>query len=366
LPDALGKPADRRFFYTLDAMRGAAALAVVIVHDPGFLSPLRMPSAYLAVDFFFLLSGFVIAHAYGSRLEAGLTWRQFMRDRVIRLYPVYLLGVIIGFFSALVALALGGGTLSSLHGVLVALATGLMFLPSPTMNEAPGLFPLNGPGWSLFFELIINGIYALLLPWFTTRRLIVLVACMALLPIGAALWFGNLDLGSAWPSFVGGFARVSFSFFAGVLLHRLHRRGFSASRLALLFPCLLTVLLAVDLTGPWRVLFDLGCVLLVFPALIIVSSRIEPGKRLVPACTWLGAVSFPIYALHFPLQELMRRVVRFTGVDPSDLAPWAGFVVVPVMMVACYMIVRMYDQPLQRHWRRRNGAATQRRKAVTV
>jgi peptidoglycan/LPS O-acetylase OafA/YrhL len=346
-------------------MRGIAALAVVVVHDPGFLSPLEMTSAYLAVDFFFLLSGFVISHAYGSRLAAGLTWRQFMRDRVIRLYPLYLLGVIIGFLSALAALALGGGTLSSLHGVLVALATGLTFLPSPTMDESPVLFPLNSPGWSLFFELIINGIYALLLPWFTIRRLAALVACLALLPVGAAFWFGNLDLGSAWPHFAGGFARVSFSFFTGVLLHRLHRRGFSVSWLALLFPCLLAVLLAVDLTGPLRILFDLACVLLLFPAIIVVSSRIEPGKRLMPVCAWLGAISFPIYALHFPLQELMRRAVRFMGVDPSDLAPWAGLVIVPVMMVGCYLIVLLYDQPLQRYWRRK-APVSQGRKAVTV
>lgn len=360
------RPADRRFFYTLDAMRGVAALAVVVVHDPGFLVPLKMPSAYLAVDFFFLLSGFVISHAYGSRLAAGLTWRQFMRDRVIRLYPLYLLGVVVGFLSAVAALALGGGTLDTVRGMAVALATGLAFLPSPTMDEAPVLFPMNSPGWSLFFELLVNAVYALLLPWLTTQRLIALVLCMAMVLIGAGFWYGNLDLGSAWPHFLGGFARVSFSFFAGVLLHRFHRQGFSVSRLALLFPCVLAVILVVDLAPPVRVLFDLICVLLVFPVLIAVSSQVEPSRRFLPLCAWLGAVSFPMYALHFPVQELMRRMVRFMGVDPADLAPWAGLVIVPVMMVACYVIVRVYDQPLQKHWRRRSSTTDHGGKTVVV
>jgi peptidoglycan/LPS O-acetylase OafA/YrhL len=169
-------------------MRGVAALAVLVVHDPGFLLPVVMPSAYLAVNFFFFLSGFIIAHAYEARLFAGLSWRQVMRDRIARLYPLYLLGIFVGFLSAAVALALGGGTLETLSGIVLAFFSGLTFLPLPTMHETPVLFPLNSPGWSLFFEVVVNVIYALLLPWLTTWRLIALVACMAAFPIGAALW----------------------------------------------------------------------------------------------------------------------------------------------------------------------------------
>jgi peptidoglycan/LPS O-acetylase OafA/YrhL len=338
-------------------MRGAAAIAVVILHDPGFLLPLRMPSAYLAVDFFFMLSGFVISHAYSSRFADGLPWRQFMRDRVVRLYPLYILGVVIGLLSGAAAIGLGGGTVESLGGLLLASITGLLFLPSPTMHETPVLFPLNNPGWSLFFELLVNAVYALLWPWLTTRRLVGITGLLALALGGTALWFGDLDLGSAWPHFVGGFARVSFSFFAGVLLHRLRSHLVTVSPLALLLPVILCGLLMADLQPGLRVVFDLFCALLVFPVLIHFASRMEPGRRLIPACVALGAVSYPLYAIHFPVQELLRRIVRTAGIDPADLAPWAGIPILLLMVGACFLLVQAYDRPLQAHWRRRKVLA---------
>ncbi|ONG52127.1 hypothetical protein BKE38_15050 [Pseudoroseomonas deserti] len=353
-PSALS-PDGRRFFVTLDGMRGAAALAVVILHDPGFVLPLLMPSAYLAVDFFFLLSGFVVAHAYGSRLAGGLRIGRFLRDRLIRFYPLYALGLVVGALSGAVALALGGGSMETVQGLLIALGTGLAFLPSPTAHETPGTFPLNGPAWSLFFELLVNIVFACLLPFLSLRRLIAITLLGAVALVWSAMEYGHLDTGSAWFNFWGGFARVGFSFFAGVLLYRLHRQGFVTSRLAWMFPLLLVALLMVDAPPEYRAVFDLACVLLVFPALLLASSMLEPGRWLAPLFVNLGAISFPIYALHVPAQELMRRCVRFLGVDPADLAPWAGFVIIPAMMLGSLWLARHYDRPLQRRLRQRRG-----------
>jgi peptidoglycan/LPS O-acetylase OafA/YrhL len=354
-PAAPHGPESRRFFHTLDGMRGAAAIAVVILHDPGFVLPLVMPSAYLAVDFFFLLSGFVIAHAYGSRLAGGLGLRRFVVDRLIRFYPLYLLGVLVGFFSGAVALALGGGTLESLQGLLIALGTGLAFLPSPTAGETPVIFPLNSPGWSLFFELLVNVLFACLLPLLSTRRLIVITLLAAGTLVWSAVEYGHLDTGSAWFNFWGGFARVGFSFFAGVLLYRLHRQGFVTTGLAWIFPLLLVAILMIDIEAELRPLFDLVCVLLLFPALLLISSTMEPGARMARVFVNLGAISFPIYAIHFPAQELMRRCVRFFGIDPVDLSPWAGFVVLPAMLAVSLWLARSYDRPLQKRLRQRRG-----------
>jgi peptidoglycan/LPS O-acetylase OafA/YrhL len=102
----------RHSFVILDALRGVAAAAVVTVHAPLFFHSVATPGsvpdasghapmtgplfeAYLAVDFFFLLSGFVLAHAYGEKLNDGMTSCQFMRCRLIRLYPLYLLALVI-------------------------------------------------------------------------------------------------------------------------------------------------------------------------------------------------------------------------------------------------------------------------------
>ncbi|WP_235035461.1 acyltransferase, partial [Roseomonas sp. 18066] len=348
-----GSPDGRRFFHTLDGLRGAAALAVVILHDPGFVLPLVMPSAYLAVDFFFLLSGFVLAHAYGSRLAGGLTLRRFLRDRLVRFYPLYFLGLMVGAVSGAVALALGGGSMETLQGLLIALGTGLAFLPSPTAHETPGIFPLNSPGWSLFFELLVNMLFACLLPYLSLRRLLAITLLAAVALVWSVLEYGNLDTGSAWFNVWGGFARVGFSFFAGVLLYRLHRQGFVTSRLAWMLPLLLMAILMVEVPPEYRRLFDLAMVMLAFPALLLVSSMLEPGRFLAPVFLRLGALSFPIYAIHFPVQELLRRCVRFLDIDPVELAPWAGLVVLPAMIAVSLWLARHYDRPLQRRLRQR-------------
>ncbi len=138
---------DRRTFHTLDALRGIAALAVVCFHRREG----RFPSAYLAVDLFYVMSGFVLAYAYDSRFAAGLSWRRFMAQRLIRLWPLYALGVIITLVSAVLA----GDQKAWAQAPLQ-----FLFLPAqPGPDHAP-LYPLNLPAWSLMFELAINFVWA--------------------------------------------------------------------------------------------------------------------------------------------------------------------------------------------------------------
>src|ERR1017187_8440436 len=91
----------RRSYRTLDGLRGVGAFMVVMRHVPGFFGPIRVPESFLAVDLFYLVSGFVVAHAYGERLNAGGFLKAFMKTRLIRLYPLYFIGMAIGLVAAI-------------------------------------------------------------------------------------------------------------------------------------------------------------------------------------------------------------------------------------------------------------------------
>ena len=158
-----------KHYIRLDGLRGIAALVVVWYHlFEGFAtSPIdqRCNHGYLAVDFFFLLSGFVLSYAYDGRLRSisaaqRLSFGSFLRRRIIRLHPMLLLGLVWGA----VAFVLQGsvqwdGTAVSSICVIIALLTSLVLIPAwpgcPTEVRGNGeIFPLNGPMWSLFFEYV--------------------------------------------------------------------------------------------------------------------------------------------------------------------------------------------------------------------
>lgn len=143
----------RGHFLTLDALRGVAALAVLVLHMPPLTG--LVFHAYLAVDLFFIMSGFVIAHAYERRLLAGWSPGDFIRTRVVRLWPLYLLGTAVG--AAVFAGVAGDAVGFAVLGVLVAAAVVMMPLP---LGAEVQIFDLNRPAWSLFFEMVANVLYA--------------------------------------------------------------------------------------------------------------------------------------------------------------------------------------------------------------
>src|ERR1700722_3197255 len=131
-------------FSALDGLRGVAAISIVVFHYSQNLGWELLPNAYLAVDFFFMLSGFVIAHAYEARLRSGQTVAEFMQRRLIRLYPLYWLGTTLPIILIAVAAWFGeshpAGTLTAASYFL-----GLLFLPTPSNLSVFGsrVFPLN-------------------------------------------------------------------------------------------------------------------------------------------------------------------------------------------------------------------------------
>ena len=213
-------------FATLDAIRGVAALVVVFRHLGSTEGTYVPPFSSLAVDIFFVLSGFVLAYANDRRFEAGQSAWKFMVGRFKRLAPLYSLGIAL----ALVSLLVIPGHLSG--RALAALGINALGLPSPIQVRGTDyLFPDNIPLWSIFFEFWIANL-ALAVFWSKLQGLslyILIGACAVGLCLSERLFY-TVDVGAIRPSFAGGFLRVGFSFFAGVALSRAHQRRASTLR----------------------------------------------------------------------------------------------------------------------------------------
>lgn len=330
-------------YLTLDAIRGVAAIAVFFHHANGISHPLSMPSGYRAVDLFFVLSGFVLAHAYGENLSArALRPRTFLAMRLLRLYPLYLLGAMLGIVGAIAAVLLGGGDLSGSTVVIASLSL-LLLLPSPTWMQSPALMPLNVPAWSLFFELLANIAYALLAPLLDNRRLTFVVAVAAIALVFASIHVGNANLGADWKSIPGGLARVTFSFFAGILIYRLHRRASRPSSLAWLL-----VAAPIPLLFVWseKLVADLACILVIFPLLIYGGARIEIGASRIAGI--LGDTSYGIYVVHVPLILFFYKLFSYMGSDANLYAPWLGLATILALVPAMLVTDMFYDRPARR------------------
>lgn len=346
----------KRVFHTLDGLRGVAALSVVVLHTPELTQPFTMPSAFLAVDLFFMLSGFVIAHAYDARFAAGMGLREFLYLRVSRLYPLFALGALAGVLITAAGLTIFGATTHWTWGKLLTSAPfALLMLPTP----APGaLYPPNPVGWSLFFELAINLIYAALWRRFQSRAFLaagMLVSAAAL--AGLTVLNGDAEMGATWSEFGGGLARATFGFLTGVAIFRVNRRLGEAHRFKASPWLALAAALAVFALprGPWSLGVDLAAIMLLFPVLILTAARNEPSPRWTSLFAFLGATSYAVYALNKPLAVAAFAVIEKLGHFSLDsVAPWSGLAFITALLASCAILDRVYDQPVRRFLARLN------------
>ena len=150
---------ERRAYQTLDGLRGVGAFVVVMRHVPYLFGPVRVPGSFLAVDLFYLVSGFVVAHAYGERLAKGGFFKDFVKTRLIRLYPLYLVGLAVGIIPAAYSVVTDPHGWWTLHKFIEAIVLGLFMVPMMPGLQATGT-ALDGPIWTLVPELIANFTYA--------------------------------------------------------------------------------------------------------------------------------------------------------------------------------------------------------------
>ena len=184
-------------FEALDMLRGLAAVLIVVFHAY-WTSDAANPwnKAWLGVDLFFALSGFVLAHAYLGRLRAGMPLTTFMRLRAIRLYPLYIAGTLIGA-AMWWLLQIRAGEVPDLRLLALTLGWQTAFLPVPPTHSIDGnlFYPLNGPACSLFFELVINLCLALSARFLRPAVLAVIITAAAIWLIAVAVNRQTLDVG---------------------------------------------------------------------------------------------------------------------------------------------------------------------------
>ena len=332
----------------LDGLRGLAALCVVAYHLRAPLGGAIAPGGDLAVDLFFLLSGLVLARSYDARFAAGLKPLSFLRARLLRLYPLYGLGLAISFLFVATNVYRPG----VLGEILVSFATGALFLPTPMpLSYDPRyMFPANIPAWSLFFELLVNLAFAATALLLTRRRLLMLIGAAAGGLAVCALVYGTLEGGAAWAGIHVGALRVIFSFFLGVYIARFRmgarRHGAwraTAGAALLLFPLLLPAPTA------WRGLFDLAVVLAIWPLLVGWASRIELDGVSRSIATGLGDASYALYALHLPLLNwAVAGSEAAFGLGWGEQPLMFAIVFIPFALAVAWSANRLFDGPARR------------------
>ena len=364
----------------LDGLRGVAAVLVVAYHlfETYFSGGPNQPinHGYLAVDFFFVLSGFVIGYAYDDRWNKMSTWAFFKR-RLIRLHPMVIFGTLFGavmfYFGSSPSFPLIGNT--PWYMVVLVMLWCFTMIPLPSTMDIRGWAetnPLNGPAWSLQWEYLANILYALVVRRFSKLALGICVAVFACLTIILCL---NIDVTGFlaernWASYtvVGGWSttpdqlqvgltRLLYPFFCGLFISRMNwfikvKGGF--------WWCSLMVVILLGM--PWlglgtegdsrwtNGLYEAFCIIVCFPLIVSIGAGSSVrGSKSEAINKFLGDISFPIYITHYPLIYM-----QMSWAERHKDAPLGQhiFVAVSIFILAialAYAALKLYDLPV-REW----------------
>ena len=360
----------KNHFVVLDGLRGVASVMVLAFHllEPfshGDATKQIINHGYLAVDFFFMLSGFVIAYAYDDRWSRMTQW-DFYKRRLIRLQPMVIMGSLIG--AALFYFQMGPAfpliATTPVWKMLLVMLIGCTLVPLPISMDIRGwqeMHPLDGPAWSLFFEYLANILYAVGLRKLSKTALSVFVFLAATYLIQLAVFGQRGDLIGGWalnaPELHIGFARLLYPFFAGMLLNRLAAR-IQLKGAFLISGLLLIVALSLPRFGGtqhhWmNGLYEALCVVLIFPVIVAIGAgekRVEgPSIRVA---RFFGDLSYPLYITHYPLVYIYtgwvvrNKPVGFQGVLPALLVAASAITI-------AFTSLKLYDEPVRRWLSRR-------------
>ena len=358
----------------LDGLRGVAAMIVVAFHlfETYSKGPMFqiLNHGYLAVDFFFVLSGFVIGYAYDDRWNRMTTW-SFFKRRLVRLHPMLIMGTLIGaalfYFGDAPIFHLVNET--PWWKMLFFALLGCLLIPTPDIRGWGEMNSLNGPTWSLFFEYIANILYALIIRRFSKLMLIIFVALSAFLTIDLCM---NLDVfGLLAPrayakyTVIGGFCftpdqiyigftRLLYPFFMGLLMSRIGKYikvqgGFWWCSL------LITIVLVIPHVGGaenmWlNGVYNAVAILLIFPLIVAMGAgSTVTGKRSVAVCKFLGDISYPIYITHYPLIYMHMKWAAEHQDAPLSTHICVAVMLYIVIIAIAYATLKLYDLPV-RHW----------------
>ena len=350
----------------LDGLRGVAAAMVVAfhlleAHSGGNHLNQIINHGYLAVDFFFMLSGFVIGYAYDDRWNRMSTGTFFKR-RLIRLQPMVIMGSIVGaalfwFQDAPCYPAMEG---VSAGAVLLVMLLGCTLLPLPLKWDVRGwmeMHPLNGPAWSLYYEYIGNILYALFIRKFSKTALTVLVAIAACFTVHRCLTAPAGDIVGGWAlnweqQYVG-LVRLMYPFFGGLLLSRLgwliRTRKNAFGWCSLMIIAVLSAPRIGGEDGYWmNGLYEAFCIICIFPVIVSMGAggRIT-GKRSAAVCKFLGDISYPVYITHYPLVYIYTAWAFNRQATLAEGLPYMLLTFVGAFALA-YACLKCYDLPVRK------------------
>ena len=351
-------------YEVLNGLRGVAAIVVVIFHifEAFATSHLdqKVNHGYLAVDFFFILSGFVVAYAYDDRW-GRMSIKDFLKRRFIRLHPMVVMGALIGAVMFYFQVSnVWDVTKVSVTDLLIATLLSALLIPATVGGEIRGLgemFPLNGPSWSLFFEYIGNILYAFFIRRLHTWALTLVVLVSAVSLARFSIWgpTGDICVGYSLTGseFTGGISRLLFSFTAGLLLFRIFKPLSNVKGFFWIGAIVLTVLLSLPRIGGaedmWKNgLYDAACSIIAFPLLVYLgASEQKMSKAMTGLCKFLGDISYPLYMVHYPFIYLYYAWVKNNNLSFEQSLPGAAGVIVVSFLLA-YLSLRFYDIPVRR------------------
>ncbi|TCD11087.1 acyltransferase [Pedobacter frigidisoli] len=344
-------------FEILDGLRGLAAVAVVIFHFMEIAVPDYKDNfiahAYLAVDFFFCLSGFVIAYAYDQKLKSiGLI--TFLKLRLIRLHPLVIIGSIIGI------VAFAFDPMSNLFATYEGksfwmFVASCLMIPYPLVHERYfNFFHLNPPTWSLFWEYVANLFYAFFLIKLKNKTLWLLTAIAAILLAYEAYKSGNLSVGWGGDNFFGGGARVFYSFVAGILIYRSNwkipsKLGFASIGI------LLTLVFLIPYSEKFNFIVEPVVVIFFLPLVIALGAGASSIKKSTWICRFSGEISYPLYMVHYPFIWLFMSYVESKKPIMNEMIIVMAVGVVALIIFA-YLVLILVDIPIRKQLKKRMEA----------
>lgn len=360
----------------LDGLRGVAALVVILYHifegyafaSNGTIDTLN--HGYLAVDFFFILSGFVIGYAYDDRWGKGLTMKNFFKRRLIRLHPMVVMGAVLGAITFCIqGCVQWDGTHVAISMIMLSLLCTIFFIPAmPGVGyEVRGngeMFPLNGPCWSLFFEYIGNILYALFIRRLSNKALTVFVVLLGVALAAFAVFnvstYGNIGVG--WTldgvNFLGGSLRMLFPFSLGMLMSR----NFKPMKVRGAF-WICTVALIALFAVPYlegmeplcmNGVYEAFCVIVAFPIILwIGASGTTTDVQSTKICKFLGDISYPVYVIHYPLMYLFYAWLIENKLYTLGETWHVAVCVFVLSIVLAYLCLKLYDEPIRKYLAKR-------------
>ncbi|WP_420384258.1 acyltransferase family protein [Novosphingobium sp.] len=332
----------------MDGFRGIAAILVAVIHiSQESKIPTSVNNFPMAVDFFFMLSGYVIALSYERKIADGqLDLAGFIKLRLMRLYPMIFFAAVLGITWRMVEGRFSVGSIA-ISGVAA-----LLLLPVARFSggHSTNSYPINGPSWSLTHEMIANIVFAAFAGFFRNGRVLAVVtALVSLIEIIVGVRLGRLDFSTAWADQGYAVLRAMAPFLVGALIYRSSRIWKPVVSNGV--PLAGALVLALVLFAPFEnVFYSIACIYLIFPA-IIFAGMVQPKSAwLITVFAVLGEISYPLYAVNQPLARWLNYFAgRYATINPQV------YIVVALALVTAiaFGISRLYDIPVRAMLRRK-------------